>query len=48
MRRRRNQAEYPAADQPTFTVDEVERDVPKVEAIVDLAVKVIDQMSPYR
>jgi hypothetical protein len=47
MRRRRNQAEYPAADQPAVEAAEVERDRPKVEEIVAAARKVLDQMSPY-
>ncbi len=47
MRRRRNQAEYPLADQPRFQVEEVTRDLPKVRAIVDVAEKVLEQMSPW-
>jgi hypothetical protein len=47
MRRRRNQAEYPAAGQPVFGPEEVGRDLPKVQEIVDTAEKVLDQMSPY-
>jgi hypothetical protein len=47
LRRRRNQAEYPSANQPGFHPDDVERDLPKVQEIVDAAAKVIDQMSPY-
>jgi len=47
LRRRRNQAEYPATDQPSFVPDEVERDVPKVQGMVDAAAKVLDQMSPF-
>lgn len=47
MRRRRNQAEYPAADQPRFATEEVERDLPKVHGVLDAAAKVLDQMSPF-
>jgi hypothetical protein len=47
MRRRRNQAEYPSADQPSFEAVDVERDLPKVAPIIDAARKVLDQMSPY-
>lgn len=47
MRRRRNQSEYPAADSPSVTGEEIDRDTVKVEQIIDLADKVLDQMSPY-
>jgi len=47
LRRRRNQAEYPAADRPSFRSDEVDRDLPKVREIVETAAKVLDQMSPF-
>jgi hypothetical protein len=47
MRRRRNQAEYPSADQPAVKAADVERDRPKVEEIVEAMRKVLDQMSPY-
>ncbi len=47
LRRRRNQAEYPAADRPVFRSEEVERDFPKVREIVEAAAKVLDQMSPF-
>jgi hypothetical protein len=47
LRRRRTQAEYPAADRPGFGSDEVGRDLPKVREIVEAAAKVLDQMSPF-
>ncbi|WP_330186208.1 hypothetical protein KZZ52_51755 [Dactylosporangium sp. AC04546] len=47
LRRRRNQVEYPSASAPSISADEVERDVPKVEQILDLAARVLDQMSPF-
>jgi hypothetical protein len=47
LRRRRNQAEYPATGQPAFDADDVDRDLPKVREIVQAAAKVLDQMSPY-
>jgi hypothetical protein len=47
LRRRRNQAEYPAADRPGFGSDEVVRVLPKVREIVEAAAKVLDQMSPF-
>jgi len=46
LRRRRNQVEYPSAAAPGVTADDVERDLPKVEQILDVAAKVLDQMSP--
>jgi hypothetical protein len=47
LRRRRNQAEYPAAENPAVDAEDVERDLPKVAAILDAVVKVLDQMSPF-
>lgn len=47
MRRRRNEAEYPAGDRPVVTAAEVVIDRVKVDAIIELADKVLDQMSPY-
>jgi hypothetical protein len=47
LRRRRNQAEYPAAEHPGFRSEDVARDLPKVREIHDAATKVLDQMSPY-
>ena len=47
IRRRRNQAEYPAADNPTFHSDEIARDLPKVREMVELSARVLDQMSPF-
>ena len=47
LRRRRNQLEYPSGAAPSIGADEVERDIPKVEQIIDLAARVLDQMSPF-
>lgn len=47
MRRRRNEAEYPSRDRPLITPDEVSRDLPKVDQIVQMAGRVLDQMSRY-
>jgi hypothetical protein len=47
MRRRRNEAEYPSQDRPLITAEEVSRDRPKVDQIVQMAGQVLDQMSPY-
>jgi hypothetical protein len=46
LRRRRNQLEYPSAGSPGIGAEEVERDLPKVEQIIDVAAKVLDRMSP--
>ncbi|NMO49862.1 hypothetical protein HH310_01430 [Actinoplanes sp. TBRC 11911] len=46
LRRRRNQVEYPSSSAPVVAADEVARDVPKVEEIIDVAARVLDQMSP--
>lgn len=47
LRRQRNKAEYPPQDAPSLTAEDVIRDIAKVEDILDLAVRVIDQMGPY-
>ena len=47
LRRRRNQAEYPSADSPSLGEEDVERDLPKVQQMIDAAAKVLDQMSPF-
>lgn len=47
MRRNRRNAEYPPTGAPELTTSDVEDDIPKVQAIVDLAEKVLDQMSPF-
>ena len=47
MRRRRNDAEYPAQGKPALTADEIGRDLPKVQQIVDLATRVLDQMGTF-
>ncbi|MER7130196.1 HEPN domain-containing protein [Streptosporangium saharense] len=47
MRRRRNEAEYPRLGSPRFSADDVRTDVAKVEAIVEIATKVTDQMQPF-
>jgi HEPN domain len=47
MRRRRNEAEYPRQDAPGFTSEDVARELPKVEQILNAAGRVLDQMSPY-
>lgn len=47
MRRRRNEAEYPSQNRPSISAEDVGRDVVKVLQIVDMATRVLDQMSPY-
>jgi hypothetical protein len=47
MRRRRNQAEYADLDSPAIQAEDVAVDAPKVKAIIDLAERVLDEMSPF-
>lgn len=47
LRRRRNQAEYPAADSPRINAEDFERDVPKVREIIEAATTVLDRMPPF-
>jgi HEPN domain len=47
MRRLRHDAEYPPADAPELTADDVRDDVGNAEAIIDLAARVLDQMAPF-
>jgi hypothetical protein len=47
MRRRRNQAEYADLDSPELEAQDVANDAPKVKAIIDLAARVLDEMSPF-
>jgi hypothetical protein len=47
LRRRRNQAEYPSAEHPAVEPEDVDRDLPKVEQILEVVAKVLDQMGPF-
>lgn len=47
MRRHRRDAEYPPADTPELTSADVTDDVPKVQAIIDIAARVLDNMGPF-
>lgn len=47
MRRRRRDAEYPSTEVPELAADDVREDIPKANAIVELAARVLDQMSPF-
>lgn len=44
MRSRRNRLEYPSADVPAVTDDEVAETLPKVDDVLDTAAKVLDAM----
>jgi multidrug efflux pump subunit AcrA (membrane-fusion protein) len=47
LRRRRNQAEYSTAASPSLVAEDVERDLPKVQDIIEAVAKVLEQMSPF-
>jgi hypothetical protein len=47
IRRQRRDAEYPHVDAPELDAADVREDVPKVQAILDLAARVLDEMSPF-
>jgi hypothetical protein len=47
MRRRRHDVEYPPADAPELVPEDVADDVPKVTALLELARRVLDEMSPF-
>ncbi|WP_314171782.1 hypothetical protein [Streptomyces winkii] len=47
MRVRRNEVEYRSSEAPSVTPEEVAADLPKVEALIDLAEKTIPQMSQF-
>ena len=47
MRRQRHDAEYPPADSPTLTPADIHEDIPKAADIIDLAQRVLDEMSPF-
>jgi hypothetical protein len=47
MRRQRRDAEYPPVHTPELGAADVREDVPKVQAILDLAARVLDEMSPF-
>lgn len=47
MRRRRNTIEYAPSDMPRTTADDVADDLPKARALIELAAKVLDDMSPW-
>lgn len=46
LRRRRNQVEYLSSTAPGVSAEEIERDLPKVEQIIDVAARVLDQAGP--
>ena len=47
MRRRRNGLEYPDFEAPALAPADVEEDLRRAEAIVELAVRTLDEMPPY-
>ena len=47
MRRRRNDAEYPSQHSPRILTDDALRELPKVQDILSLATRVVDEMSPF-
>ncbi len=47
MRTRRHDAEYPPADSPEIPVADVREDQVTAEGLVDIATRVLDEMSPF-
>lgn len=47
LRRTRNDAEYPSTDDEELSAEQVAEDLPKAAAIVELAERVLDEMSPF-
>ena len=47
MRRRRHDVEYPPAGAPELSAEDVTDDVPKVITLLELAQRVLDEMSPF-
>ncbi len=47
MRRQRHDAEYPKIDSPDLTADDIRDDLPKIRAIVDIAERIMDEMSVF-
>ena len=47
MRRQSHDVEYPLADAPELSAEDVREDLQKTDAILDLATRVLEQMSPF-
>jgi hypothetical protein len=47
MRTRRHDAEYPPTDAPEITPDDVREDQRTAETLIDLAARVLNEMSPF-
>lgn len=47
MRTRRHDAEYPPTDSPEITPADVREDQKAAEALIDLAARVLNEMSPF-
>lgn len=47
MRRRRNTIEYAPSDTPRTSVEDVSEDLPKARALIELAGRLLGEMSPW-
>lgn len=47
MRVRRHDAEYPPTDSPEITPDDVREDQATAEGLIDIAARLLDEMSPF-
>lgn len=47
MRARRNEVEYRSSEAPSVTAEEVAADLPKVEALIEIAERTIPNMPRY-
>lgn len=47
LRRTRNEAEYPSSDTPDLSADDVLEDLPKVGPLLEMAERLLDQMSVF-
>lgn len=47
MRIRRHDAEYPPTDSPEITPADVREDQKTAESLIDLATRVLEEMSPF-
>lgn len=47
MRNRRNDAEYPPTDAPAISADDVREDQTAAAELIEIAARVLDEMSPF-
>lgn len=47
MRKIRNDSEYPTGNAPAVSAADVREDIPKVDEIIEMAARLIDQMDPF-